>query len=144
MYQVPGTDIIFACIMCALCMALAFIVGGLWSTSKVRVTLKQIKVYQIYALRQYAEKCSEVTSLIDALAQQQEHCDLMAELWASQAAAAVKRTKSELTKKHREAMKKYRAKCDRQVVHHMETYTANQQVQLSGLAMPDFSALLSK
>lgn len=119
MYSVPGTDIVFACIMCALAMALAFIVGGLLSTNKLRKTVDRLNYWHEHVIATNERLQAESSYNEGAIIRQ-------------------------MRKKHRLAMQKYRAKCDRQVVHHMETYTANQQIVASDYERPDFSLLLSK
>jgi hypothetical protein len=141
MYSVPGTDIVFACIMCALLIALAFIVGKLHGHIK-------LKEERVQLLRDKEGLCADYNELMEAFHGERARWDYASDSWPQQQAYALLQQKRELTKKHREAMKKYRTKCDAKLVTYIDrTY----QAQLALLRLdeanhqaPDFSLLLSK
>lgn len=137
MYQVPGSDIVFACIMCAIAMVMCFMFGRAYSFKSIRTQVME----QGKDLVRYAD-C--INTLNYEMAERHQawvnHLDIVNDMWTEHFELECKG----LVKKQREAMKKYRAKCDRQVVHHMETYTANQMLAASKFDQPDFSTFLSK
>lgn len=137
MYQVPGSDIVFACIMCAIAMVMCFMFGRIHKMSEIKEELEDFKANRTWLCHEWKKAEDALDSTREAWTDSVETINA---LWAEH----FELERKGLVKKQREAMKKYRAKCDRQVVHHMETYTANQMLAASKFDRPDMSALLSK
>lgn len=140
MYQVPGTDIVFACIMCALMMALAFVVGDILSRSKLKADVDQLNWFQDKFIQQMWDLEDDLTSERTA---HDSQLDAMNELWARM----LDDQKKDLAKKHRAAMQKYKAKCDAKLVLYIERqYEAQLALNVNErcVSKPDFSLLLSK
>lgn len=143
-YSVPGTDIVFACVMCALLMAWAYVVGRTSQLHHIKAEVEGFKEDRKWLCNDLRMAEAECLAYRDsAIAQHEKHAVLMAQFLSVQ--------KRELSKKHRLAMQKYRAKCDARLSTQFEfmrsaneAAKAVEMVEMSGHNMPDFSALLSK
>lgn len=136
MYQVPGMDIVFACIMCALMIAVAYVYGRTRKVEEFNEAIKGFIEDRNWLCKDYREL---EESFVSERRRWDHEMDMLAITWQHEA----QNTKAELAKRHREAMKKYRTKCDRQVVAHMEKYVAMQQPAQHD-SKCDVSAFMSK
>lgn len=140
-YSVPGTDIVFACVMFALVMALAYIVGRIHKLKEINESIETFKWSRHQLCKMARETDKQLVLTEDLLRAANMRNVLYIERSMVMVEEAKKFTASTLGKKHRAAMVKYKAKCDAKVVKHMETIDAGRVVISS---TNDYSALLSK
>lgn len=108
-YSVPGTDIVFACIMCALAMVLAYMIGRINNLQEVDNQLRRATGIQLYNIKQIAQLEADLRSVYTDWS---NDLDTNSDHWQKE----LKRQRVEITKKHRLAMAKYKAKCDAKLV----------------------------
>lgn len=137
MYQVPGTDIVFACIMCALMMILAYVIGRIYGKKQNQVTHDGMETAYMGLWKDFCvlEEVHDATV--------EDHRRELRHMLQEQGRA--------LNKKHRLALAKHKAKCDARLSTQFElmrdtiaTHKANHAMAMSRHEAPDFSRLLSK
>lgn len=141
MYQVPGTDIVFACIMTALLMILCYMIGRIYGKKQNQQELTGTEQAYLGLWNDFCMLEVERDALRDsAITQHTKHVTLMAQCMALQ--------QRELTKKHRLALAKHKTKCDAKLAKYMdrvyETSLAELRLAEAKHERPDFSLLLSK
>lgn len=119
-YSVPGTDIVFACVMFALVMALAYIVGRIHKLKEINESIETFK----WSRHQLCKMARETDKELE---EAKNNLSLCYKAWSDSTAdindsweAVMKQQRLGLSKKHRAAMVKYKAKCDAKLVKYID------------------------
>lgn len=140
MYSVSLLDIVFACIMCALFMLLCYAIGRTNNNTSLNKKLTAALARKAELNRCWYEtraKLIYANGVIEDLEGVHKLCMDM----------AIKAEQRELPKKHREAMKKYKARCNAKLARQVDLIDkpAVEHIKSIGPAVTDdFSYLLSK
>lgn len=117
-YSVPGTDIVFACVLFMLCMALAFVVGRVLQLQTIKDDVHNLRLGNVSLCKKLASRQEDIRYVYGQWSDSNVQLN---SLWEG----VLKNQRLGMTKKHREAMKRYKAKCDAQLSKQISMFMAS-------------------